>query len=354
MEINASGRVVMPGFVDCHTHLISGSPALDEPRESRERYDLQQIMAVIRSVRAAPARSLEFQCRRILQACARHGTTTIEAKSGYGLDEASELKILRVLAEIDQDPINVVPTYLGAHITPPEFNQNQEAYLEWVRSSFLPKVVSRKLARFADVLCDPMGFSGEAARGYLQTIRASGLIPKVHAEQVSHQGGVRLAVEMEAASADGLNYADSNDADLLARSNVIATLLPGDVFHHAADRPAPARLLIDRGAAIAVATGFHHGRLPAYNMQLILSIACNQLKLSAAEAISAATVNAAYALRSDSRCGSLQFGRDADLIMLNAADYREISYYSGVNLVALTMRGGKIIYRESETNWPEK
>lgn len=353
VEINANGRVVMPGFIDSHTHLISGPPHLDEPRPDGQT-EVQQIMAVIRAVRSAPARSLEFQARRILQACARHGTTTLEGKSGYGLDDSSELKILRVLSQIDQNPINVVSTYLGAHITPPEFNQNRDSYLEWVRSTFLPKVASRKLARFADVLCSPLEFPVDAARGYLQAARRLGLIPKVHAERTAHQGGVRLAVEMEAASADGLNYATVDDADLLARSGVIATVLPADVFHGAADRPAPARLLIDQGAALAIASGFRQGIMPGYNMQHIISIACKHLKLSAAEAISASTINAAHAIRGDGRCGSLQFGKDADLIILNVADYREIAYYSGVNLVSTTMRRGDVIYKESEVTWEEK
>jgi imidazolonepropionase len=353
MEINATGHVVMPGFIDCHTHLISGPPQLDET-PPQDLTEVQRIMAVIRGVRSAPARTLEFQACRILQASARHGTTTLESKSGYGLDDPSELKILRVLSGVDQNPINVVATYLGAHITPPEFNQSREAYLEWVCTVFLPKVASRKLARFADALCSPFGFSVDAARGYLQAARRLGLIPKVQAERTARIGGVRLAVEMEAASADGLNHANSEDANLLARSNVVATILPADFISGATDRPAPARMLIDSGAALAIATGFQHGKMPSYNMQNTVSIACKHLKLSTAEAISACTINAAYALRSDARSGSLQFGKDADLIILNVADYREISYYSGVNLVSTTMRRGEVIYQESEVTWEKK
>jgi imidazolonepropionase len=354
IEINATGRVVMPGFIDSHTHLISGPTRLDNPPKEGSADGVQDTLSAIRTVRAAPARSLEFQARKILELCARHGTTTLEAKSGYGLDEPAEVKIFRVLSEIDRHPINVVPTYFGAHITPPEFNQNQVAYLDWVCSTFLPKVAARKFARFADANCNPSGFSIDSVRIYFQAARRLGLIPKLHAEQSAHLGAIRLAVEMEAASADGLNYANGADADLLARSNVVATLLPADVFHNAADRAAPARMLLDQGAAVAIATGFHHGRSPALSMQFMVSIACKHLGMTAAEAISAATINAAHALRTDGHAGSLQFGKDADLIMLNVADYREISYYSDVNLVSLTMRKGEMIYKEADVNWPDK
>jgi imidazolonepropionase len=351
LEINANGRVVMPGFIDCHTHLISGVATLSDTAEAGNSSGPQRTLSAIRTVRAAPARTLEFQARRLLEASARHGTTTLEAKTGHGGDEPSELKILRVLSGVDQNPISVVPTYLGAYITPPEFNQNQTAYIDWVCSSFMPKVASRKVARFADVRCGQNHFTIDSARTYFQTARRLGFIPKLHAEQSDHQGAVRLAVEVDAASADGLNHAEGVDADLLAHSNVIATILPADFYHGGTDRPAPARTLLDRGAAVAVASGFRHGSCPVFNMQMVLSIASKQLKMTPAEAISGATINAAHALRIDRRTGSLEFGKDADLIMLNVADYREISYYSGVNLVSMTMRRGELLYREAEVNW---
>ncbi|MGH9630065.1 MAG: imidazolonepropionase [Bryobacteraceae bacterium] len=355
-EISAAGRVVMPGFVDSHTHLIAGSARLEDHEMSiagASEYEIERtgggLFASIRKVRAASARSLEYQARRVIEGCIRHGTTTLEAKSGYGLDETTELRILRTIADLDQKPINVVPTYFGAHRTPPEYEQRTDEYLEWMCSHMIPKLRTRKLAKFADVFCDPRAFSPEFSRKYLQTAKRLGLIPKIHA----HGVGVQIAVEVDAASADGLSDATEADANLLARSNTIATMMPGLDFDGRMDRFAPARTLIERGAAVALATGLQHVGSPTFNMQTVVALACKYMKMTTAEAISAATINGAHALRMADRVGSIQFGRDADLIVLNVSDYREISYYFGVNLVGLTMRRGQIIYKEADVLVPQ-
>jgi imidazolonepropionase len=351
-EIDATGRVVMPGFVDSHTHLVCGAPRLAdyEMRLGGATYkEIAEagggILMSVRSLRGTPGSRLLAQARRTLQAFVRHGTTTVEAKSGYGLDESGELKILRVLAALQRDPVDILPTFLGAHAVPPEYDGAPDEYVRWMCSHLMPLVRRRKLARFADVYCEQGAFTVEQARVYLQAARELGFVPKIHAEQFSHSGGARLAVEMDAASADHLEYADEDDIVMLAASSTVATLLPGAVFHLGLDRYAPARELIDAGAPVALATDYNPGTSPTCNMQVILSLACTQMRMLPAEAIAAATINGAHALRCASRTGSLEAGKQADLILMDVSDYREIPYHFGMNLVSMTMKKGSVVYR---------
>lgn len=354
-EIDARGRVVMPGFVDSHTHLVFGPPRLEdyEMRLAGATYAGIAaagggILSSVRAVRRTPAARLEKQARAWLDVMARHGTTTVEAKTGYGLDVASELKTLRVLERLD-----VIPTFLGAHVVPPE--HAPDAYIDSVCGELMRKIRRRNLARFADVYCERDAFTPEQARRYLETARELGFLLKIHAEQFSRTGGVRVAVDLGAVSADHLEHAQTEEAELLARSQTIATLLPGSVFHLHLNRYAPARELIDRGAAVALATDFNPGTSPTCNMQMILSLACIEMRMTPAEAISASTINGAHALRRAESAGSLEPGKQADAIILNASDYREIPYHFGVNAVHMTIRRGEVIHREGAPfEWPSK
>lgn len=349
-EIDAGGRVVMPGFVDSHTHLVFGRPRLADYEMRLAGATYAEIAAAgggilssVQAVRAMPAAHLEAQARAFLSAMARHGTTTLEAKSGYALDAAGEFKTLRVLAKLNGDPLDIVPTYLGAHIPPPEYTGQADAYVDWMAATMLPAIRRRKLARFIDIYCDSGAFTLEQSRRYLERARSLGFGLKIHAEQFARTGAAQLAVSLDAASADHLEQAGEEDIRVLAQSNTVATLLPGSVFQLGLRTYAPARALIEAGAAVALATDFNPGTSPTYSMQMVLSLACTQMRMSPAEAIAAATINGAHALRLADRIGSLEPGKQADLLVLDASDYRELPYYFGANNVHLTIKRGVIL-----------
>ena len=253
--------------------------------------------------------------------------------------------MLRVLAGLNGRPASVMRTFFGAHTLPPECS-SPEVYLRSVCEGLVPKLKERNLARFVDVFCGPSGFRAEDTHTFLTTAKRQGLGVKVHADQAVRTGGVRLAVEFNAVSADGLNAVEDEDVDLLARSPTIATLLPGTVHHGGFDRFPPARDLIERGAAVALASAFTPGCPSTFNMQMVVSLACTHMNMLPEEAIAAATVNGAYAVGEGEQCGSLESGKQADLLILDVSDYREIPMHFGCNIVALAMRKGHVMYKE--------
>ena len=354
-KLNLGGRVVLPGFVDSHTHLIHPASRANEYEQRISGATYEEIArsgggihSSVERLRRAPASSLKARALKDLREFAAHGTTTIEAKSGYGLDWKNELKILEILHELHQEhPIDLCATFLGAHVVPREFRRRPNAYVDLLVQRWIPTVATAGLAEFCDVYCDKGAFTVAQARRILTAGRAGGLVPRIHAEQLAHTGAARLAIEMEAASADHLEKINSGDIHALGLSNVVCTLLPGCCFHLGLSHYAPARRLIDAGAILGLATDYNPGTSPTLSMPMILSLACTQLRMTPAEAITAATINPAYSLRQHDRVGSLEVGKYADLAAFDVADYREIPYYFGVNLCSLTMKRGEIVHQKN-------
>jgi len=343
-EINAAGRVVLPGFVDSHTHLVAGPlRAMDSGRPS-------QTEAYSKIIQLTSQRSLETQGLRLLEDFVRHGTTTVEAKSGLGANERGELKILRANAVLNRRTQMVASTFTATRRVSSESSSGE--YLEGVCTRILPVIRRRRLAEFADIYAESGIFSIEQVRRYLSGAKSLGFAPKVQTGQTGSSGAVAEAVRFGAVSVDHLLYVSDDDLQALAESNTIATLLPGSVFFKGTGRFAPARTLIERGAAVALATNYNPLTSPSRSMQMMIALACLKMGMTAAEAISAATINGACAVRRSDRIGSLEYGKQADVILLAISDYREIPYHFGVNLVDAVLRSGQVVYRRSEVKWP--
>jgi imidazolonepropionase len=354
-KLDVGGRVVLPGFVDSHTHLIHAGSRAEEYELKIRGASYEEIarngggiLNSAKKLRTATADALKRRARAALQEFASYGTTTVEAKSGYGLDVASELKILRLHRELNaEQPLEIVSTFLGAHTVPAEFRGlpgGAQRYIKLLVEQLMPEVVNERLAEFCDVFCDRGAFTRKESEQVLVEGRLHGLVPRVHAEQLTHTGATQLAVQLGAASCDHLDQVNAADIRALAKSRTVATLLPGCDFHLGLKQYAPARKLIEAGAIVALATDYNPGTSPTMSMPMILSLACTQLRMTPAEAIAAATSNAAFALRREKRIGSLEAGKQADLAVFEVEDYREIPYYFGMNRCWMTMKRGEIIY----------
>jgi len=351
-KLDLGGRVVLPGFIDSHTHLIFPASRADEYEKRIAGATYEEIarrgggiLSTVRKLRSASTAALKQRALESLRQMAAHGTTTVEAKSGYGLDLASELKTLVLLRELRRgQPLEIVSTFLGAHVVPREYRRLPDAYVELLVQRMIPRVAAEGLAEYCDVYCDRGAFTVEQARMILTAGRVCGLEPRIHAEQIARTGAMQLAVELNAASADHLEKINASDIRALAKSNVVATLLPGCCFHLGLKEYPPARKLIEAGAIVALATDYNPGTSPTLNMQMILSLACTQMRMTPAEAIAAATINAAYSLGRHTRIGSVEVDKDADLAVFDVADYREIPYYFGVNHCWMTIKRGSVVY----------
>jgi imidazolonepropionase len=333
--VDAQGRCVTPGFVDAHTHLVfAGNRAAEfEQRLSGATY--QQIAAAgggilstVRATRAASEEDLLAESSRHRDWMLRSGTTTAEAKSGYGLERATELRMLRVMARLDAEgPMRIASTLLAAHTLPPEFAGRRADYIRWIAEELIPEVAALKLARFCDAFCDDHAFTVEEARAVLTAARAHGLELRLHAEQFRPGTGAALAAELRARTADHLETAAAETLDALRAAAVQPVLLPGSVFALGRTAYPPARAMVERGLAIVLATDFNPGSSPIPSMPFILSLACLNMALTPAEALTAATVNAAWSLGLGHCAGSLESGKQADLLIHEFADYREIAYF---------------------------
>jgi imidazolonepropionase len=349
IEIDCGGRVVLPGFVDSHTHPVFTHPRLVdfEKRISGASYEeIAEAGGGIRSsidgVRKASKSALTQDVFAVLAELALHGTTTVEAKSGYGLSLDAELKSLEAIrAAARQWPGTVVPTFLGAHVVPSEYRGCSQEYVDLVCNQMIPAVAKRKLAQFVDVFCERGAFSAEETARIFAAATEHRLAVRAHVGQLTE---TRLGplLRFNPASLDHMDYVNNADLSALAASNTVATLVPGANYFLGLSRYPDARRLIESGVAVALATDYNPGSSPTLNMAMAMSLACTHMKMSPAEAIAAATINGAWALRLAGRKGSVEAGKDADLAMFDASDYREIPYWFGGNRCALTIVNGRI------------
>lgn len=345
--IEVSG-VLFPGFIDCHTHAVFGAPRLDDHQRRALGESYQTIAAggggilqSVRDVRARDAAELEALARERLLMLRAHGSTTIEVKSGYGLDLDTELKQLRVVRRLaETERLGLVPTFLGAHAVPPEFLSHRAEYVRLVVDAMLPAVAREQLAQCCDVFCEPGVFTVAEARAVLTAARRHGLALKLHADELEGSGGAELAAELGALSADHLAGISDAGIRALAASDTIAVLLPATMSFLGKPRQAPARRLVEAGAAIALATDFNPGTSPTIGLPLVMSLAVSQLGLRHAEAMLAVTVNAAAALGLAGERGQIARGFAADLVTCEVADWREVAYWVGANLVTAVWTGG--------------
>lgn len=351
IELDARGTVVTPGLVDSHTHLVFAGTREHEFELRAKGATYSEILAAnggihasVRMTRAASRADLILNAERHLQCMLGLGTTTVEAKSGYGLDFETELKQLEALMEVSRrHPVDVVPTFMGAHAVPEGIEP--EAYVEWLCTEAIPRIAIRSVARFCDVFCEEGVFTSLQTERILSAAIKHGMGIKLHADELSDTGGAMLAARLGAVSADHLHCAHADGLKAMAERGVIATLLPGTAVFLGMSAHAPARRMIELGVPVALATDFNPGSCFSESLPLMMTFACTQMRMTPAEALVAATINGAHAVSRAHRIGSLEPGKQADLVLWDADDYRMIPYHMGVNLARTVIKRGQVVHR---------
>jgi imidazolonepropionase len=350
--IDATGKVVLPGFVDCHTHLVFAGSREDEFVQKIEGGSYLEIMqsgggilSTVKKTREALAspQALANRAQAFLGKMLAHGTTTVEIKTGYGLSIESELGLLKIIIGLKRSqPIDIVPTFLGAHAFPEEYKGRKEDYIQLLLD-MLERVKTEGLAEYCDVFVEAEAFSPLEAKTILEQAKKQGLKLKLHAGEFNDVGGVELGAELGVTSIDHVDHISERGMKLMAEKKTIGVLLPGVPFQLMTDHYAPARKLIEAGVPIALATDFNPGSCPTLSMQMIIALACRHLKMTPAEAINAATINAAYALDRGDKIGSIEAGKQADVIVLDIPRHQQLPYWFGVNLVTRVIKNGAVI-----------
>ncbi len=347
--IDAGGRLVTPGFVDAHTHLVFGGNRAAEFEQRCAGATYQEIAAAgggicstVRQTRAASEDELVSAASRYARWFLAGGTTTVEAKSGYGLRTTDELKILRAVRRVGESTgLRCIPTFLGAHEIPEEYLGRADDYVRLVVEEMLPRVAAEQLAENCDVFCETSVFTPAQARRVLTAAKQYGLRLRVHADQFTSIGAAELAAELGAQSCDHLEHTTPDAIAALARASVQPVLLPGSVYAIRSSQYPPARAMIEAGLAVVLATDFNPGSSPTTSMRMVMSLACTQMKMTAAEALTAATINAAWSLNRGRELGSLETGKLADFVVHDAEDYRELPYFFGGHPAAMVFVAGR-------------
>ncbi|MGE5577590.1 MAG: imidazolonepropionase [Syntrophothermus sp.] len=353
--VDARGKLVMPGLVDPHTHLIFAGSRENEYLMRLQGAKYMEIMAkgggilsTVRATRAADEDELVETGRKYLARMLSCGATTVEAKSGYGLATEEEVKMLWAIYRLnDLQPVELASTFMGAHAIPPEYEDDPDGYVDLLCSEMIPGVAGEGLAEFCDVFCEEGVFTVDQTRRILRTAQKYGMQLKIHADEMANTGGAELAAELGAVSADHLLKVSEKGIHALAEKGVIAVLLPGTAFSLMSKEYAPARRMIEAGVPVALATDFNPGSSPVDSMAFILNLACLQMKMLPAEAITAATINAAHAVGAADQIGSLEVGKQADIIIVDAPGHLYLAYHCGANLVEGVVKKGKFVWRRN-------